>query len=98
MPEEITTGVHRLPATVYPGVFPGEYQVTIQVAEDREININVGRAFVEIEEEPSEEGINGFLKVQILRAENGTFLVALPGEVQGESSRVQVTREAFATA
>lgn len=93
-------GVNRptkLPARIYPGVFPGEYQVTIRTA-GKEIDINVGKAFVEFTTEPTEEGTDGFLKVQIIKAENGTYLVALPGEVQGESSRVEVTRDAFVMA
>ena len=88
-------GGPMLPAIIYPGVFEGEYQVTVQAA-DKEINLNVGTAFVVVEGEPKPEGTKGYLRVQIVRAENGTFLVALPGEVQGESSRVRVPKELFA--
>jgi len=88
-----TSEAHRLPAEIYPGVFPGEYQVTVNIG-GKEIHLNVGEGFVEVDKEPTEAGVDGFLRVQLLE-EGGNFLVALPGEVQGESSRVQVTREAL---
>lgn len=97
MSDEGVTGPVKLPARVYPGVFPGEYQVTVEAA-GREINLNVGKAFVEFDKEPADSGVDGFLRVQIIKAENGTYLVALPGEVQGESSRVAVPRESLTTA
>jgi hypothetical protein len=56
----------RIPAKVYPGVFPGEFQ---------------------------SNGVDGYLRVDVVGTENDQVLVALPGEVQGATSRLEVSRE-----
>lgn len=82
----------KMPVTVYPGVFEGEYQVTITT--DRgEIHLNVSNDFVEVDEVPTENGVEGRLKVDIVRKQNeDRFIVALPGEVQGAPSRASVSK------
>lgn len=78
----------KIDATVYPGVFDGEYQVTVNVA-GKDININVSEEFVEVGLTPTPEGVQGFLKVNIVgKTDAGMFVLALPGEVQGAPSRV----------
>lgn len=82
----------KIKGTVYPGVFDGEYQVTLSVS-GREININVSDDFVETSAPPTREGVEGFLKVNIVgKTQDDKFILALPGEVQGAPSRVTAER------
>ena len=83
----------KIEADIYPGMFDREYQVTI-LAEGQEVHLFVGEDFVE--GQPSEEGTPGFLLVDIVeRLGNNDYLVALPGEPQGTTSRVRLPREAL---
>jgi hypothetical protein len=82
----------KMPATVYSGVFDREYQVTVKL-EDREINLTVSDDFVEFTAPPTDEGVAGFLKVDIVARDGDKFVIALPGEVQGAVSRVTADRK-----
>ncbi len=82
----------KIAASVYPGMFKGEYQVTIS-AEGREVHLNVSEDFVQVSGQPSEKGLPGFLMVDIVGDAGGDYLVALPGEPQGTPSRVTLARE-----
>ena len=83
----------KIEADIYPGVFEGEFQVTIR-AEGREVHLNVSRDFVQVEGKPSEQGTAGFLMVDIVGdSDDGHYVVALPGEPQGATSRVTLSRE-----
>lgn len=92
-------GAHyvRIPATVYPGVFDGEYQVTIQAGK-KELSLNVSVDFVDVTKDVKPDGTAGYLRVEIVDKEGSNFLVTLPGEVQGASSRVRLTQEALVPA
>ena len=82
----------KIKAKVYPGVFDGEYQVTLHVS-GKDININVSDDFVEVSSIPTPEGVDGFLKVDIVgKTEDDRFVIALPGEVQGAPNRVTAER------
>jgi len=83
----------KIEARIYPGVFEGEYQVTIS-AEGREVHLNVSGDFVQVDDAASEEGTPGFLMVDVVGpAEDEDYLVALPGEPQGATNRVAVPKE-----
>ena len=77
-------------AKVYPGIFEGEYQVTV-TTDQGEVHLNVSTDFVEVDEEPSDNGIEGRLKVDIVKKNGGSYIIALPGEVQGAPSRVSLS-------
>lgn len=82
----------KIKATIYPGVFDSEYQVTVNVT-GRDINIHVSGDFVEVGASPTPEGIEGFLKVYIVeKTDDGKFVIALPGEVQSAPSRITAER------
>ena len=81
----------KIPVKVYPGVFDGEYQVTIPT-ERGDIHLNVSSDFVEVDEAPNDNGVGGRLKVDIVRENGGYFVLALPGEVQGALSRVNMPK------
>lgn len=87
----------KIPAKVFPGVFPGEFQVTIE-AEGQQVHLNVSGDFVEFTGTPTEEGADGFLLVDIVGDADGLYLVALPGEPQGTTSRVTLTKDALQVA
>ena len=85
----------KIAANVYPGLFDREYQVTIHV-KGKEVTLFVGEDFVQVGVQPSEEGTPGFLLVDIVgESDDGNYLVALPGEPQGATSRVVLSREAL---
>lgn len=81
----------RVPATIFPGVFDREYQATVSLS-GRTINVTVSEDFVEFKESPDENGVSGFLKVNVVDITGETVIVALPGEVQGATSRATTTR------
>lgn len=81
----------KIAADIYPGIFKGEFQVTIR-AEGREVHLNVSVDFVEPTEPPTAKGVGGYLKVDIIEKEGDQFLVALPGEVQGAPNRVKLAK------
>lgn len=87
------SGKYKILAEVYPGVFPGEYQVTLKIPSGGEINLNVSEDFVVVEQEPTENGVSGYLKVDILGQADDGFLVGLPGEPQGTPNRIRLSRE-----
>lgn len=83
--------VAKIPVRVYPGIFEGEYQVTVNT--DRgEVHLNVSSDFVEVDEVPTESGVRGHLRVDIVTVNKERFVVALPGEVQGAPSRVSLSK------
>ena len=92
MPANGGPGTVKMRAVISLGIFSGEFQVTVQLGEDREIHLNVSEDFVEVPEPPTADGVNGFLKVDIIEKEGSQFLVALPGEVQGAPNRVKLSR------
>lgn len=83
--------VAKIPVRVYPGIFEGEYQVTINT-DQGEVHLNVSIDFVEVDKVPTESGVGGLLKVDIIKENEDRFLVALPGEVQGAPSRVSLSK------
>jgi len=88
MPTNGGPGIIRIPATIYPGMFEGEVHVTVEV-NGEEINLIVSTDSVEMSESPSDQGVEGVLFAEIVdRTEDG-FLIDLPGEVQGVSSRMK---------
>lgn len=82
------TGIIDLPATIYPGMFEGEYQVTVQINGDK-INLIVSVDSVEINEKPSDEGLEGTLLAEVIKKTDEGYLIHLPGEVQGASNRIE---------
>ena len=82
------TGIIDLPATIYPGMFEGEVQVTVKINGD-EINLIVSMDSVEITEEPSDKGLEGTLLAEIVNKTDKGYLIHLPGEVQGASNRIE---------
>lgn len=83
--------VAKIPVRVYPGIFEGEYQVSVNT-DQGEVHLNVSSDFVEVEEVPTDSGVTGRLRVDIVRENEDRFLVALPGEVQGAPSRVNLSK------
>lgn len=81
----------KVSATIYPGVFDREYQATVSLS-GRVINVTVSEDFVEFKETPNENGVAGYLKVNVVDIKGEKVIVALPGEVQGASSRATTTR------
>jgi hypothetical protein len=77
-----------IPATVYPGMFKGEVQVTIKIGSE-EINLMVSEDFVEVESELTTDGVPGTLIVDIVSKTEEGYLVHLPGEVHGVTNRVE---------
>ena len=81
----------KIAADIYPGLFDREYQVGIHVV-DGEMYLFVGEDFVEVEGSPLEQGTPGFLLVDIVGNNADHYLVALPGEPQGTTSRVRLPK------
>ncbi len=81
----------KIPATVYPGVFDREYQVAIDL-EGKEVYLLVSEDFVTFDETPTEAGVPGFLKVDVVELSADKAVIALPGEVQGGTSRATADR------
>jgi hypothetical protein len=88
MPTNGGPGIIKIPATIYPGMFDGEVQVTVQIG-DESINLIVSTDSVDMEHPPSENGTKGQLRAEIVQKLEGGFLIDLPGEVQGVSNRLQ---------
>ena len=85
--------ITKIKADIYPGLFDREYQVTIRT-EEQEVHLFVGEDFVQVEGTPLEEGTPGFLMVEIVGySDDGNYLVALPGEPQGATGRVTMSKE-----
>lgn len=83
----------KIAADIYPGMFDREYQVGIYV-DGQDIYLFVGKDFVQVEDTPSDNGSPGFLLVDIVgEPGDDDYLVALPGEPQGTTSRVCLPRE-----
>ena len=81
----------KIAADIYPGMFDREYQVGVHV-NGQDIYLFVGEDFVEVEGIPSDDGTPGFLLVDIVgEFSDNNCLVALPGEPQGHTSRVQLS-------
>jgi hypothetical protein len=83
-------GYVRIPATIYPGVFPREYQVSITFAK-RELHLNVSEDFVTADGEVTEAGAPGTLAVEIVDTVGEELMIRLPGEVLGAPSRVRLS-------
>lgn len=83
--------VVKIPATIYSGVFDREYQVALTI-EGKDVILTVSEDFVDFDAQPTDEGVEGFLKVDIVERDGDKFTIALPGEVQGASSRVTADR------
>ena len=81
-------GIIKFHATIYPGMFEGEVQVTVKI-DDEEINLIVSTDSVEISEAPTDDGVQGLLRAEIVERNEDGLLIDLPGEVQGASSRIQ---------
>lgn len=81
----------KIPATIYPGVFDREYQVMIKL-EGKEINLTVSEDFAEFDQTPTDDGVPGYLKVDIVEMLDDKVVIALPGEVQGATSRATAAR------
>ena len=81
-------------ATVYPGMFEWERQVTIN-AKGQEVHLFASEEFVQTSGQPPREGRPGFLMVDIVGTVGDDYLVALPGEPQNATSRVVLTKEAL---
>jgi hypothetical protein len=79
----------QVPVTVYPGVFPKEYQVTLTVG-GREISANVSEQFVRLEGDVDKNGVQGYLTVTIVDRTGDQVMISLPGEVLGAPSRVRL--------
>jgi hypothetical protein len=88
MPTNGGPGIIKIPATIYPGMFEGEVQVTVQIAGES-INLIVSTDSVEMEHAPSDSGTRGQLRAEIVQRIDDGFLIHLPGEVQGASNRMQ---------
>lgn len=86
------TGSAKIPARVFPGIFDEEFQVTVRIGQ-QEVSSNVAGDFVVVEGKPGEDGIDGFLKIDIVDDTGDAFVVVLPGEVEGLPSRVSVPKE-----
>jgi hypothetical protein len=85
----------RIPVTVYPGVFPKEWQVTFSIGGGRVISANVSSEFVRIVEgEVHEGGASGYLSVTVVHGlEDDQVLISVPGEVLGAPSRVRLSQK-----
>jgi hypothetical protein len=86
MPSNGGPGIIRIPATIYPGMFEGEVQVTVEIA-GKKINLIVSTDSVEMQDLPSETGGKGLLLAEIVQKVGDRLLIDLPGEVQGASNR-----------
>ena len=81
-----------IPATVYPGMFKGEVQVSVNIG-DQEINIIVSEDDAKYDHSVlSDKGIPGILIADIVSKTDDGFLVHLPGEVQGATNRVELAQ------
>ncbi len=87
MPSNGDPEVHEISATVYPGMFEGELQVSVKI-NDEEINLIVSTDFVTFTEPLSDEGVKGTLRAEVVEKTDEGILISLPGEVQGASNRV----------
>ena len=85
-----------IPVTVYPGVFDREFQVAFE-AEGKDVVITVSDDFVVFSTPPTDQGVDGYLKVDIVDRTDDKFILALPGEVQGASSRITADRNMLKT-
>lgn len=81
-------GIIKFSATIYPGMFEGEVQVTVKI-NNEEINLIVSTDSVEMSEAPTDDGVQGLLRAEIVERTKDGLLIDLPGEVQGVSSRIQ---------
>lgn len=82
-----------IPATIYPGVFDREYQVKIEVGGEP-IYLTASEDFVVPDTTPTETGVTGRLKVDIVGfTKEGKAILALPGEVHGGTSRTTADRQ-----
>ena len=88
MPANGGPAIIKIPARIYPGMFEREVQVTVKI-DGEEINLIVPTDSVEMPEAASDEGTKGLLRVEIVQKTSDGFLVDLPGEVQGASSRIE---------
>lgn len=89
MPANGGPGIIEIPATIYPGMFEGEVQVTVNIGGEA-INLIVSTDLVvPTTAELNDEGVQGQLKVEIVQRIEEGFLIHLPGEVQGASNRVE---------
>lgn len=87
----------EVPVTVYPGVFPAEYQVTLNLS-GHDISANVSAKFVRLEGEVNERGAKGYLTVRILDRRDKEVIVGVPGEVFGAPSQVRLPAKALEVA
>lgn len=89
---ELDTGVLEIPATVYPGMFDREFQVSVKIG-GQEITVIVsGDHVIWAGAAPSEAGSKGKLKVFLVTADKDRFLFDLPGEPLGAARRFRVPR------
>ena len=82
----------KIPAQIYPGMFDGEFQVTLDLPGHGKINLNVPSLYVEPSATPTSVGVAGYLRVDIVGATGDSFVIALPGDVEGAPSRVTAER------
>ena len=65
--------------TVYPGQFSAEYAVVVQANSGQTFSLFAPRRLVMCDQTPTgNDGEEGWLSVEVLREENGTYLVKLP--------------------
>ena len=89
MPTNGGPGIIKIPAKIYPGMFEGEVQVTVEIGGE-EINLIVSVDFVDMPEENlTDDGVAGELHIEIVEKIPSGYLVHLPGEVQGASNRAE---------
>jgi hypothetical protein len=81
--------------TVKPGNFSTEFAVTISSTSSGPISFFVDRSFVEFSGDwPNEKGVEGGLKVVLLKQEPDYSLIQLPPQ-SSLASRVRVPKDSF---
>jgi len=81
--------------TVKPGIFATELAVTIPSTSSGPISLFVDRSFVELSGAwPTDKGVDGALKVALLKDEPDYSLIQLPPQ-SSLASRVRVPKDSF---
>lgn len=61
------------------GIFSGEWSVTFESSDGKEISLFADGYFVEMAEEPNGEAVAGHLRVKVVSEDDDGALVLLPG-------------------
>lgn len=88
----LDTGTLEVPAKVYPGMFEREFQATTKI-QGRVVTVIVSGGDIIVDRiPPPEAGVSGKLRVFLVDADEGHFLIDLPGEPLGTSRRFRIPK------